>query len=169
MPPFVESERDALIAEIEAAFDGVSRGGGVSWSQSAVLDQYGSQDEIDRAKRLDRDASWQSLLSGGWEPQSRPGGFAFMDAIGFRYYLPAAMVISVRQGWDAGILFHLQVSSTEEFSKKLWSKLDVRQVRCVRRYINYMFVVSSLTGLYDRKHYLDALEGFWNRAEWAGS
>ena len=107
LPPFVLAERDALLAEIHEAFPGGSRQGGVSWSEADVIDDYGSPDQRAAARARDRDTRWQDLVDDpNWNP-SDGGHWSFLDAIGFRYYLPAAMVLAVRQGYDAGILFHL--------------------------------------------------------------
>jgi hypothetical protein len=87
----LEAEREALIAEIYAAFKDVSREGGVSWSETYVLDFYGTPEERAEARDRDRDWSWTDLVDDpDWQIGQGSGGLTFLDAIGFRYYLPHA-------------------------------------------------------------------------------
>lgn len=107
LPEDLEAEREALIPEIYAAFAGVSREGGVSWSESVVLDNYISMNQRLAARAYDTDTSWEQLVDdplwnsyaglskflepdGNWRDyinstKSVPGsgGFSFLDAIGF--------------------------------------------------------------------------------------
>ena len=167
LPPFVIAERDALLAEIYDAFPGGSRQGGVSWSESVVIDDYGSPEERAAARAQDRDAKWQDLLDDtSWNPERGVGGWSFLDAIGFRYYLPAAMVISVRQGWDAGILFHLKLPEGDlrEWKHDKWSMLSLPQRLCVKRFLQYMGIISAWHVAEDDEYgWIAALKSYWGR------
>jgi hypothetical protein len=167
LPPFVRAEREALLAEIQEAFPGGSRQGGISWSEAAVLDMYGSPEECAAARSGDRDARWQDLLE---SPQRRHepgiGGWSFLDAISFRYYLPAAMVLSIRQGDDVGIRFHLQLPEGElrSWRHDKWSLLNLRQRLCVKRFLQYMAVVDGFRMEEDETYgWTAALTSYWGR------
>jgi hypothetical protein len=166
LPPFMTAERDALLMDIETTFGGVTRVGGVSWSESAVADRYGSAEEFEQAKLKDRDRRWQDLVDDpNWESSPGIGGWSFLDPIAFRYYLPAAMVRSIRFGYDVGVLFHLHLSSPDliEDTREKWSELDLPQRHCVRRYLEYMFVASRLhvnTAWSKEDEWMEASE-FW--------
>lgn len=163
MPAFVSAERDALLTEIEQTFAGVDRKGGVSWGESRVIDDYGTEKERAAARAKDAEGSWQGLLGTGWTPESGVGGFSFLDAIGFRYYLPAAMVLSVREGRDVGILFHLTLPKEDSgWGLKKWSLLSPSQRRCVKRYLEYMYVL-ALPSAFEAERYLQAVEGHWGK------
>jgi hypothetical protein len=138
-------ERDGLLREIDAAFDGVSREGGVSWSESRVLDDQGTPAERAAARSRDREEDWRQLVDDpGWVVDPGSGGFYFLDPIGFRYYLPAAMVRCVVSGQDEGVLPHLTVYPGQSSRPPLaqWSRLDMRQRRCVARFLRYMHLAA---------------------------
>jgi hypothetical protein len=141
MPEPRDLERDAVIAEVYDAFRDVTREGGVSWSQSVVEDDCGTDEERARARSLDVEACWQDLVDDPkWEIQRGVGGFSFLDPIGFRYYLPAAMIRCAKSGADEGISF--QLTLPRWFLRKLttnqWSLLTESQRSCVRRFIEFM-------------------------------
>ena len=87
--PFYEKRKNALIEEIIAAFDGVSREGGVSMSEAEVIDDYGDAGERYMARQEDTDTRWEEItieqLTGMWAS-------IFLDSIGFRYYMPAFLL-----------------------------------------------------------------------------
>lgn len=146
----LQAERAALWAEIDAAFATVRRGGGVSWSESVVLDNYGSEAECAAARASDPDRHWSELVDDkNWVPLCGVGGFSFLDAIGFRYYLPAAMKRCIASGQDEGIQFHLTYDGSEEalaYIKGQHRLLDDRQRRCIARFLQYMFEISREQG-----------------------
>jgi hypothetical protein len=143
----LKAERAALLAEIDAAFDNVRRDGGVSWSESKVIDNHGSSEERQKARESDTDPRWNELVDqSGWRldiGDSGIGGFSFLDAIGFRYYLPAAMKRSVLGVYDGGVGYHLRYGGKlDRWLAEQHSLLDRRQQRCVARYLRYMIDVS---------------------------
>lgn len=155
--------RDALIAEISDAFRDVSRTGGVSWSQSDVIDSYGDEDEQAEAREKDTDTHWSEVVADEkWSSEPGVGGFSFLDSIGFRYYLPAAMIRSLRSGWDEGIQFHLDNNSAEfrSFNEQKQSLLDHRQRICVARFLLYMMRKTESVGCPDAD-WLKALNSEW--------
>ena len=83
----------ALIEEIIAAFDGVSREGGVSWHEANVIDDYGSEQERAAARLSDTDTRWQDV------PDKDIGScwaLSFFDPIGLHYYLPRLLLSYLR-------------------------------------------------------------------------
>lgn len=93
-PEDLQREREALIAEIASAFAGVTREGGMSWGESVAADGSTPEHEAE-ALALDTDRSWEELIDNPtWLAHPGTGGFYFVDFIGFRYYLPAAMTRS---------------------------------------------------------------------------
>lgn len=163
LPPFVRDERDALIDEVYEAFAEVSREGGVSWSQAAVTDAHGAW-----PLQPENDSRWQDLIDDStWESSPGLGGFGFLDAVGFRYYLPVQMTRCVRNGCDQGnipLSIHLESSKDAGPSgeRKQWSLLDLRQRRCVKRFLQYMNVVNP-SGCDDLSfsRWDVALDGYW--------
>lgn len=84
-----EERRIVLIGQIRAAFASVTRLGGVSLHEADVIDGYGSPQQRNAARKLDTDRVW-------WEvPETDIERYhwilPFLDATGFRYYVPAYM------------------------------------------------------------------------------
>jgi hypothetical protein len=136
--------RRQLLDEIYRVFAGVHRDGGVSWSQADALDDWGATiDSTMWARKQDTESGWEDLVSDQeWITDKMYGGFCFLDPIGFRYYLPAAMVRGINEGTDF-LHFHLRptrpvnpeegVDSIDEQT----SLLTVEQKRCVAHYLLY--------------------------------
>ena len=162
VPAELQAEREALIAEIHAAFEGVTREGGVSWSETDVIDGYGSDEERRIARLRDKDTSWTELvMNEHWNIAVGFGGWSFLDAIGFRYYLPAGMVRNICDGWQSDISFQLTLNKAtkprgfelQEHTKNKWSLLNDRQRRCVTRFIRFMISWEELTAQEDDPEY----------------
>ena len=83
-----------LVEEIAAAFDGVGREGGVSLHEAEEIDCHGTSEERAAARKLDVDTRWQDVRD-EWIEQFPSVPF-FLDALGFRYYLPAYMIWALR-------------------------------------------------------------------------
>ena len=127
----------AIIEEICIAFADVKRDGGISWSETEVIDGYGSEEERQQARGSDKDTHWNQLID---DPKWQPfgfGGFNFIDEIGFRYYLPPTMIRFLRG------------DITEYFGGHLLSKIDgfvregdpmwtTEQLESIARFILFM-------------------------------
>lgn len=193
----LEAEREALIAEIYAAFKDVSREGGVSWRETRVIDDaYDLASEKTAAARaqaraLDMDRHWTELAeTDDWLEDLGRGSFSFLDPIGFRYYLPAVMVLCARTGHgyqNAELAFKLQLgpawhygtprpdpdalSPGDQESKawtiQCWSLLTDRQRRCVARFLRYMIALceSDDGDFIDAHYWRAAYESYWKSFE----
>ena len=161
-------ERDALIQEITDAFAGVTREGGVSWSEAYAIDYQEEPDEFAKARERDKDTTWTELLENPeWNPSPGMGGWSFLDPIGFRYYLPAGMMRSIREGYNVGIAFHLTLAEDhlKNWHLQKWSLLDDRQRLCVRRFLEYMAKVDEEDGYIGYfGEWVAALNSYWNHA-----
>jgi hypothetical protein len=83
-----------LIAEIEAAFNGVSREEGVTLHETYVIDSGGNERWRAKARRKDTEMRWLDVPDEEIEKAS--AALCFLDAKGFRYYIPAYMVWTLR-------------------------------------------------------------------------
>ncbi|MBL8887314.1 MAG: hypothetical protein JNK16_11685 [Phycisphaerales bacterium] len=146
----MESRRLALIAEVYAAFKGVTREGGVSWRQSRLHDagvRPYTPREYREAGEKDKDTGWEELVDdANWEPETGGaigGSFSFLDAFGFRYYVPIVLVRELRD-WGSCCLtpwFHLNCPPTNDGQQELrirqFSALNERQKQCIAAFIRY--------------------------------
>lgn len=91
-----------LIAEIEEAFAGVSLGKGVRWREADAIDNHATPEERAAARRFDVDTNWKLVV-----PEllnDLPSAVSFLDAAGFRYYLPAFIADIRRAGhWESAV------------------------------------------------------------------
>jgi hypothetical protein len=92
-----ERRRDALIAEITAAFDGVEREDGITLHEAQALDDRMSEAEQRAARSRDTEERWQDVPDKdiAWCSSA----LSFLDGKGFRYYFPAFMIYALKH-WD---------------------------------------------------------------------
>lgn len=134
------ARREALIREIYTAFAGVSREGGVSWSEAYVIDMNGEEGErrIDRAQ--DKDTRWEELVDNSdWDMERGIGGWSFLDPIGFRYYLPAAMIRLLRDNEEFMFADRMTLSKwwLRQHTLEQWSALTLPQQLCIKHTLQY--------------------------------
>lgn len=155
LPPFILKEREGLREEIYEAFANVSRIGGVSWSEARVID---SDYLVDGSPEFD--SRWEDLVNDHkWNPESGVGGFPFLDSIGTKYYLPAALVRALDNIW----VERLEMALMPEGRIAKSNDFDNRQRTCIKRFVQYMSVVTSFLTAGSITWY-SALE-FWNQVE----
>lgn len=144
----VEAAGEAILMEIHEAFEGVDRSGGVSWSETVVIDGYGSDSACAAARASDKDKSWLEVANDpNWSMSPGVGGFAFLDAIGFRYYIAAAMARALREELDSDSEFlAFALCNPEGWNDSKWALLSKRQRACVRRFIQHMAWASDIEG-----------------------
>lgn len=92
-----EHRRRALLAEIAAAFDGVSREGGTTLHEAVALDDRESLEEQQAARRLDTELRWQDVPDE--DIFACCSALSFLNEKGFRYYIPAFMTFGLRR-WE---------------------------------------------------------------------
>lgn len=83
-----------LLVAIQCAFQGVRRDNGTSLYASTQLDNQVSPDlieETQEARTVDPGTNWEGIPAAWLEGFGLNGGWPFIDAKGFRYYLPACM------------------------------------------------------------------------------
>ncbi len=156
----VNSERDALLAEIDSAFAGVSRDGGISWTESKVVDNYGTPAECRAARDSDTDRSWTQLVDNpNWNFDPGCGGWAFLDQESTRYYLPAAMKRTVMNR-DPELQGPLTLKNNDLRAEDwhMYHLLDAPQRTCVAHFLKYM--INSSKGDELQEFYA----GYWQAA-----
>ncbi|MBL0870801.1 MAG: hypothetical protein IBJ18_09530 [Phycisphaerales bacterium] len=97
--PDLRAQIHQAINQIHAAFKDVDRTNGISWREADIIDDHGDEYQLAAARARDNEKSWTDLLDPQrWPPTDGPrSGWAFLDPIGFRYYLPVAMIRHLRR------------------------------------------------------------------------
>lgn len=88
-----EAKKQALIAEIERAFDGVEREDGLTLHEAAAMEDYVTPEELAKARSHDTETRWQDVpdKSIQWGRMSLN-----LDEKGFHYYFPAYLTWYLR-------------------------------------------------------------------------
>jgi hypothetical protein len=150
VPPYLIQEQQALEAEIREAFKGVSREGGVSWSETVVIDDYSARPDNKArvaARANDKDRNWIELAGNDqWDAGPGVGGWSFLDPIGFRYYLPAAMIRALHAGYAAFTSLTLDFVLDTGSSDPRMTLLDDAQRRCVAHFVRFMVARDTANG-----------------------
>ena len=110
--------KEELIETIHKEFAKVTRKNGVSWLEADALDGGGQQYLYDLAKQHDTERRWQDLIdSPKWNIFEHCSNLSFLDPIGFRYYLAAAMIRDLNAAENVLGDFHFWFSAVEKFSE----------------------------------------------------
>ncbi|MBS1723610.1 MAG: hypothetical protein JSS66_11720 [Armatimonadetes bacterium] len=101
-----------------------------------------------------------------WDPEFGIGGFNFLDAIGFRYYLAPAMLRYLKEfpEFDVGleyVLCHSKLTS-DPYRHMQWSLIDDAQAACVRDFLSFMADTCRFLGdEIGSRDWLKALNRYW--------
>jgi hypothetical protein len=175
-PHNLEARKERLVAEIHQAFATTKLGSGLSWSQTVQLDDY-EPEEIVRAGRHVEPPHWLELVDDAeWHPFPGIGGYSFIDADGFRFYLPPTMIRIVREPceWYPGHLVGIINRFAGWEPESIFSET---QCRCVAKFLEFMSdleaeqlrdwaVENPWGGIppdHESDHWRMALNSFWNR------
>lgn len=86
---------EKLLTSIREAFDDVEREDGISLREAEVIDDCGGEREQRKARRLDNESHWSEVTFEDLERYHWM--FTYLDAKGFRYYLPAVMSLAINE------------------------------------------------------------------------
>lgn len=84
---------EAIIDAIRLAFANVPRGT-ITLHEAEVIDDYGSDKERSKARRLDTESSWDRVPDSHLEECTT--ALCHLDSDGWKYYVPAYMVWALR-------------------------------------------------------------------------
>jgi hypothetical protein len=95
-----ETNRKELLNLVQRAFEGIELGNGISLRETDVIDNYGGEKARKAAKLQDERRNWTAIP---YEDIARyHWAYSWLDAEGFRYYLPAVMSWAIEESskWD---------------------------------------------------------------------
>lgn len=135
---------DEVIAAIRTAFEGVPRGT-VTIHEAEVIDEYGSDEERAAARRLDTEAIWDHVPDTDIEACTT--ALCHLDPEGWRYYVPAYMVWSLRHYRESNSIvsdFTIYTfdpsgdAGLREYKLARFRLLDAAQSQAVCRFLRHM-------------------------------
>lgn len=96
----IDVQVERIEQQIRSAFAGVAREDGITIHEADVLDDYGTDEQMAAARRLDTEQHWTEVpdatIARQWTALS------FLDPKGFHYYLPAYMCWALRS-YDSSV------------------------------------------------------------------
>lgn len=162
VPAHLEEEQAAVEAQIRAAFKGVTRDGGVSWSEAESIDMYETEEQLAAARASDTEQCWEDLIDDpNWDEGVGVGGFSFLDEIGYRYYIAPAMIRSIYNGGvqlGSFVFEHPQSGYKEVISHK--------QRAAIVRFLKFMIAVDKDYDDYYDSTWQIAYDKVWRNWDW---
>lgn len=156
-PEFL-AEQSALEAMIRAAFRGVTRDGGISWSEAHWHDFPEDFLSREHARANDTEPSWEALVdSTTWKYDESIGGFSFLDPIGFRYYVAPAMLRCMRDRGGGFFRYSLEIDTTHRH--ELIALINRYQAQAIARFLRFMIAID------DDESWSRAYRKFWIRVD----
>jgi hypothetical protein len=157
---------ESIIGEIRRAFSDVSRAEGVTLHEALVIDNYGSDSERSAARELDTDRRWEDVPDQLIEEND--SALCFLDTKGFRYYLPAYMVWSLRNHETSVTFSHnhpicsLALSGSGRMRRwdlERFEAFNDEQARAICRFLRFMAQRDELIVCVDEAR--AALDAYW--------
>jgi len=151
-----EQRRQALIAEIEAAFTDVRLGDGVSLHQARALDDYWSHEEAAAARRHDREERWRDISDE--KVRNFNDTLTFMDAAGFRFHLPRFMVFALENPTDEMPVCLFSICALKRRDDGKFRLLNDEQRRAINHFLRH---VMKYGDFFDKEQARDAIRAYW--------
>lgn len=161
----LKREQQEVESEIRRAFRGVTRLGGVSWSESVVIDGDGSGRTPEQARATDIEARWEDLVDDPkWMHEPGMGGFCFLDPVGFRYYLAPAMIRCTRE--LVGETVALMLTNDFAFIRDQLNLLDTDPSKDVAKFVRFMIRAHHMVGgPFGGSTWERAYASYWNELD----
>lgn len=169
---FPDEERIAIIEEIHEAFRGVPRGE-ITLHEADVWDDYGSEEEAEKARSLDTENSWEEIPDEWIEHCSST--LPFFDPQSWQYYIPAYMIWTLKYfrvsdlitaDWTIYTFCILGFSENDQNSiqdyMERFQQLNQKQSLAVCHFLRYM---SRDNVRVDGCVADEALQQYWNQFE----
>jgi hypothetical protein len=164
----VKRTAELIVGEIRRAFSDVSRADGVTLQEALVIDNYGSVSERSAARELDTDCRWEDVPDRLIEEND--SALCFLDPMGFRYYLPAYMVWSLRNHETSETFSHnhpicsLALSdsgSMRRWQLELFQVFNDTQAKAICIFLRFMAQRDELIVCVDEAR--AALDAYWGK------
>jgi hypothetical protein len=138
-----------LRLEIEDAFRGVVLDGGISLKQTDIIDNYCegmNRKELGALPSTEITDDWRRIPK---EDLARADALAFLDAKGFRYYIPALMLF-VLDNYDSGSMVTISTLSSlypkNDSRKSMYAELSLPQLKVIAIYVRELPNLVNLDG-----------------------
>ncbi len=142
---------------IEAAFAGITLGGGVGLQEAQGLDDYADAETCAAYRANDEKDDWHRLPAEAL--QRCNSSLSFFDAEGMRFHLPAYLLADLRGDYGFDMAFCLTLTSDCD---RYFRLLSDPQRKAVRGFL--LHILDDADYEHDRPHIFHALDGYWTDA-----
>lgn len=160
----IDPELPELLAQIDATFDGVRLGDGISLHQARALDNYEPEDAAAAARSFDTEERWQDITDDKLDRHANT--LAFMDAAGFRFHMPRFMVFSLTHPRTGSFASDAPIYACD-FSDALkghalskYALLSPEQRTTIARFLRF---AAAHDDFFDSRVAARALERYWGQ------
>jgi hypothetical protein len=143
---------------IEAAFSGVTLGGGIGLQEAQGLDDYADAETLAAYRAKDEKDDWRRIPTAAL--RQCYSSLSFFDAEGMRFHLPAYLIADLRGEYGNDMAFCLTQTCREDHYFRL---LSLGQRQAVRAFLLHILDDGDYQS--DRPHILGALDGYWSEAD----
>ena len=163
-----DRQLEAVITEIESAFAGVEIKGGTTLHEAEAIDRGLSDDERLKARIKDTAKRWADVPEKDIE--NHPEALSFLDAPGYRFYLPAYMIWSLKNYRISGSLSSdytiYSLAPDNKAKDNAWKLKRFRtftpaQGRAIFRFLKFM--AECTDGYADDFAAKTAMDGYWKQ------
>ncbi len=151
----MNQQQEQVVAQLAAAFDGVTLGNGVGLWQAQEIDAYSSAEAIAAARKRDEKSDWRKLAAE--DLNTCYSSLSFFDAEGMRFHLPAFLLAELRGGFRFSVVFTLVSGS--DYSDRQFSALSGAQRNAVRGWLEHVAEKDGYADDFDE--ILRSLEARW--------
>lgn len=146
---------EAVIAAIEAAFAGVTLGGGVGLQQAQGIDDYADAATCAYFREGDEKDDWRRIPAS--ELNHCNSSLSFFDAEGMRFHLPAYLVAELRGTYGFNLVFCL--IDLSDYRCDQLAMLSAAQRSAVRAFL--LHLADHARYRYERLAIIAALDSYW--------
>ena len=156
---------DEIKVEIRRAFSGVTLEGGISLDQTKVINNYGRDCSAEQFAALPLSEVTDDWTSIPTSVLDEAECFAFLDDLGFRYYIPALM-IRLLDNYDCGSMISVGTLSclypNSTYVEQRYNKLSDAQRVAISRYLEILPALVELDGE-DTTIVKRAFQNYWSK------
>ena len=125
-----------LIKAIQNAFDGVQLGNGISLREARLHDDSETDPKkFEQARALDDETRWFELTKA--EIEEFGDTLPFMDAEGYKFYLPAFMIYALQNPKSESVAADWTIYSLESDRLQRFHVFNEKQKRVIRLFLEY--------------------------------
>ncbi|GDY22579.1 hypothetical protein LBMAG56_39260 [Verrucomicrobiota bacterium] len=139
---------------IEAAFSGVTLGGGVGLQEAQGLDDFADAETCAAYRASDEKNDWHRISAEALRRCN--SSLSFFDAEGMRFHLPAYLVADLRGDYGFGMAFCLTQTSDYD---RYFRLLSDAQRRAVRAFL--LHILDDRDYEFDSPQIFHALDEYW--------